>query len=79
MKASYTILTETGRDARVEFSVVKDDIAEKPFGIFATYISGDDSDEAYAKHRFFTQEEAIRTIEYLCQHKVTPCTLLDII
>ncbi len=80
MSTSYLLKTESGGSVTVSFSVTQNNNAEKPYGICAI-LKGDDgkSDKAYADCRFITYDEAQKTIELLCKHQVTPCTLCDIL
>ncbi len=80
MSASYILKTESGNSVAVSFSVTKNNNEEKPYGICAI-LEGDDgqSDKACADCRFITYDEAQKTIELLCKHQVTPCTLCDIL
>ncbi len=80
MSASFTFETEDGGCATVSFSVTKDKGAIKPYGICASIVSDHSQpDRTYAACRYFTYEEACRTIDYLCINHVMPCTLCDII
>lgn len=80
MSASYILKTESGSSATVSFSVTENKNEEKPYGICAV-LKGDDgrSDTVCADSRFITYDEAQKTIELLCKHQVTPCTLCDIL
>lgn len=79
MNTSYTLVLENGKTATITFSVTNDETADKPFGIAAIIHSPDEIEESVANCRFFTYDEAVETIRYLCKHQVTPCALCDIL
>lgn len=78
-KTVYKIKTEIGETATVEMHIIKKENSQKPFGIYARIVGGEEVEEAYAEERFYTYEEAVATINMLCKGEVTPCTLCDII
>lgn len=78
MRESFRIVTEDREELFVDFTIIKEDNVQKPYGIYAC-IRGDKNDSAFAKRRFFTYAEAIATVDMLCRYEVTPCTLCEII
>ena len=79
MNISCILTLESGKSAKIDFFVITDDSAERPYGIGAKILTDEGYEEKYAEHRFFTYEEAIKSAEYLCKHQVTPCTLCDVL
>ncbi len=78
MRESFKLITEDKQEIVVDFSIVKEDNVEKPYGIYSC-IRGSRDDSAIAEERFFTYAEAIAAVDMLCRNEVTPCTLCDII
>ncbi len=79
MNASCVLTLESGKSAKIDFFVITDHSAERPYGIGAKMLTDKGYEEEYAKHRFFTYEEAVKTAEFLCRHQVTPCALCDVL
>lgn len=80
MTKQYIFTTEDSKSAVVRFSITENKGENRPFGISAEIDTGDGETEKYtAECRFFTYEEAEKTMEMLCENGVTPCTLCDII
>lgn len=77
MRESFKLVCENGKEIVVEFTVVKEDVAEKPYGISAN-IRGS-VEKSVATRRFYTYAEAVASIDMLCRNQVTPCTLCDVI
>lgn len=77
MRESFKLVCEDGKEIIVEFTVVRDAAAEKPYGISAS-ISGS-GENSVAAQRFYTYAEAVASIDMLCRHQVTPCVLCDVI
>lgn len=78
MRKSFSFITEDGEEITVDYSIVKEEDAEKPYGIYAC-IRGDKDESAFAERRYFTYAEALAVVDMLCRYEVTPCTLCDII
>ena len=78
MRESFSIITENGDEITVDFSIIKDENTEKPYGIYSC-VRSDREDSAIAAHRFYTYGEALSVVDMLCRYEVTPCTLCDII
>ncbi len=78
MRETFSIITEDGDEITVDFSIVKDENAERPYGIYSC-IRGDREDSSLAEQRFYTYGEALAIVDMLCRNEVTPCTLCDII
>ncbi len=78
MRESFCVFTENGDEITVDFSIVKDEKAERPYGIYS-YVRGNREDSALAEQRFYTYGEAVAVVDMLCRNEVTPCTLCDII
>lgn len=78
MRESFKFSAEDGNEYTVEFSVIKDEDDEMPYGISAKMIKFGE-DVVSAPRRYFTYAEAIAVIDRLCRHQVMPCTLCDII
>ena len=78
MRENFKFTTECGSENTVEFSVVKDEDAEMPYGISAKICETGEK-PTVAHQRYFTYAEAIAVIDMLCRHQVMPCTLCDII
>ena len=79
MNTSCILTLESGKSAKIDFFVITDHWAERPYGIGAKMLTDEGVEEEYAEHRFFTYEEAVKTAEFLSRHQVTPCTLCDVI
>lgn len=74
------ILTEDGDKAQLCFSITENTADERRFGISADmYIGNVLVEHSSANDRFFTFEEAEKTIDMLCRYKVTPCTMYDVL
>ena len=79
MNTSCFLTLESGISAKIDFFVITDHSAERPYGIGAKICTNAGCEEAYAEHKFFTYDEAVKAAEYLCKHQVTPCTLCDVL
>ncbi len=79
MNASCILTLEDGKSAKIDFFVITDPTAERPYGIGVKMLTDNGCEENYARHRFFTYEEAVKTASFLCAHQVTPCALCDVI
>lgn len=77
----YRFITEDGEEATVKFGITENvaDQSGKVYGISAELNVANIVENAEAKNRFYTYEEARLTIDMLCRHQVTPCTLCDVI
>lgn len=64
---------------KVRLETTENPNAKRPYGIWAEIDCNGNKQEAEAKERFYTYEEAEEVIKMLCREKVTPCTLNDII
>ena len=75
------LLTEDGENAVVEFEITENAGAEdRCFGISATMtIDGSIAERSAVEERFFTRDEAEKTVAMLCKYQVTPCTLCDVL
>lgn len=74
------IMTEDGEIAQLCFSITENAADERRFGISADmYIGNDLVEHSSADDRFFTFEEAEKTVDMLCSYEVTPCTLCDVL
>ena len=74
MRENFKFTTEYGDENTVKFTIVKDEDAERPYGISAVIC-----ETGVASERYFTYAEAIAVIDMLCRYQVMPCTLCDII
>lgn len=80
MKDSYEFTDEEGNGCRVEFEVIHKEGSLRKYGIAGKIITnGEITDTAEANERFITEDEALKTLEMLCEFQVTPCTLCDVI
>ncbi len=80
MEKSYEFQDEDGVNYQVTFRLLEKSGTERCYGIRAEIFGDKKNPEvAEATERFFTKEEAEKTIEMLCEFGVTPCTLCDII
>lgn len=79
MKKSCILHLENDRSAKIDYFIITDHNAERPYGIGAKILTDEGYEEEHAKHRFFTYGEAVKTAEFLCRHQVTPCTLCEIL
>lgn len=75
------LLTEDGENAVVEFEITENaDAKDRCFGISATMtIDGSIAERSAVEERFFTRDEAEKTVAMLCKYQVTPCTLCDVL
>lgn len=74
------IITEDGDTAQLCFSITENTADERRFGISADmYIGNDLVEHSSADNRFFTFEEAEKTVDMLCRYEVTPCTVCDVL
>ncbi len=78
MRESFSIITEDNEEITVDFSIVKEENAERPYGIYAC-IRDNEEEFSVAKQRFYTYGEALAVVDMLCRNEVTPCALCDII
>ena len=78
MRESFSIVTEDDEEITVDFSIIKEDNAERPYGIYSC-VRGRRDDSAIAEERFFTYAEAIAVVDMLCRNEVTPCVLCEFI
>lgn len=78
---TFNIITEQGEKAQVTFMVTETpDAEDQTYGICGTMtILGNIVEESTAAERFFTKQEAEKTIEMLCKYEVTPITLCEVI
>ncbi|MBQ3573956.1 MAG: hypothetical protein IJA16_05100 [Clostridia bacterium] len=79
MDTRCVLTLDSGKSAKIDFFVITDHGAERPYGIGAKMLTDKGCEEEYARNRFFTYEEAVKTAEFLCKHQVTPCTLCEIL
>ncbi len=69
-----------GQHNRVELDVICAKEGIRPYGIRARiFRNGGLIESAEAKDRFMTLIEAETVLKMLCEFKVTPCTLCDVI
>ncbi|MGN1092956.1 MAG: DUF6514 family protein [Monoglobaceae bacterium] len=78
MRENFKFTTEYGDENTVKFTILKNEGAEKPYGISAVVCETGEK-PTVAAERYFTYAEAIAVIDMLCRHQVMPCTLCDII
>lgn len=79
MYKEYIFMTEDGKQAVVKYEIRENFNEERAYGIAAKLIMDGYEECEEVDNLFFTKEEAEKTAEMLAKHKVTPCTLKDIL
>lgn len=79
MCKEYIFMTEDGKQATVKYEIRENVDSERTYGIAAKLIMDGHEEYEEVDNLFFTKEEAQKTVEMLAKHKVTPCSLKDIL
>lgn len=75
-----SIVLEDETSATVTYFLLRDEEKFRSYGLRAEIeVLGQRVDEAEARNRFATREEAVATAKFLLEEAVTPVTLNDII